>query len=439
MPELWQKVDGKIRFFPHEGQQKMLKSRARVVAVIAGTQSGKTSSGPLWLWQEIRRRGEGDYLAISASYDLLKLKMLPEMQKLFCELLDEYIWVAGDALFKSKKDRTRIILRSAVAERGLESSTAIGAWMDEAGMDGINIGIWEALQRRLSIAEGRALITTTPYNLGWLKTAIYDKWVRGSKDIEVINFSSTMNPNFPVSEYERMKAEMPEWRFKMFYDGQFTQPAGLIYQSFDSEKHVIRPIDIPAEWERTVGVDFGYNNTVTVWCAKDPSRDVWYMYDEVLSRGKSTPEHVSKMAKFGEGLNAIYIGGAPAEEQHRRDWTDLGLPVEKPWIADVEAGINRVESLLKQDRLYVFDHCIETIEQFGSYSRRLNEADIPTKTIKNKDEYHYLDALRYAASTFNFTPDPVIQPVAPPEPSMRSKKAIKAMLKEMYPEQEPVY
>ena len=34
----------------------------------------------------MREMGEGDYLAVTATYDLLKLKFLPEMQRYFCDL-----------------------------------------------------------------------------------------------------------------------------------------------------------------------------------------------------------------------------------------------------------------------------------------------------------------------------------------------------------------
>ena len=41
----------------HAGQSRAMRSKARVVAVIAGTQSGKTVMGPHWLLREIQSRG----------------------------------------------------------------------------------------------------------------------------------------------------------------------------------------------------------------------------------------------------------------------------------------------------------------------------------------------------------------------------------------------
>jgi len=78
-----------------------------------------------------------------------------------------------------------------------------------------------------------------------------------------------------------------------------------------------------------------------------------------------------------------------------------GLSVGEPPISDVEAGINRVIALLKERRLYIFNTCTGTIDQLGTYSRVLDENGQPTDKIKDKETYHYLDALRYVASGLN--------------------------------------
>jgi len=187
-----------VDFGDHPGQTKAWNSCARFVFVIAGTQSGKTSFGPWWLWREIGNCGNGDYLAITANYDLFKLKMLPEMERVFLGLF-HWSFAKSDRVFESPdkishpgmpiKSAKRIILRSANAEGGLESSSANAAWLDECGHPDFKLDSWEAINRRLSLSQGRALGTTTPYNLGWLKTEVFDKWKVGDIDFDVIQFN----------------------------------------------------------------------------------------------------------------------------------------------------------------------------------------------------------------------------------------------------------
>jgi hypothetical protein len=391
--------DGKdLTIHMHEGQWKAHDSTRRFVFIIAGTQSGKTSYEPVWLDREITEKGRGDYLAVTATYDLLKMKFLPELQNYFCHLFGWEYSASERTIWRQDKPRmfTRIIMRSADAEGGLESASAKGALFDECGQDGVKVSAWEALLRRLSLSQGRVLAGTTPYNLGWLKTQIFDRWRGGDPDTQVIQFKSTMNPAFPREEYERARRTLPTWKFEMFYNGEFSRPAGMIYEDF-SQNHIIPSFDIPASWARYLGVDFGAVHTAKIYIAQDPASKLNYLYREALDGNMTTAQQVASVRQYNEN-NLLAWGGAKSETQQRMDWGAAGLGVGEPNISDVEAGINRVIALLKEKRLFVFSSCAGIIDEFGTYSRELDTGGQPTEKIKNKSDYHHLDALRYVAS-----------------------------------------
>ena len=90
----------------HSGQLQACDSEKRIVAVLSGTQAGKTSFGPWWLLREVEREGPGDYLAVTATFPLLKLKMLPEFLALFRERLQLGEWRAVDRVFIFDPDAT---------------------------------------------------------------------------------------------------------------------------------------------------------------------------------------------------------------------------------------------------------------------------------------------------------------------------------------------
>ena len=246
---------------PHAGQWRAWQSDKRFVVMLAGTQGGKTSFLPWWLAREIMRKGAGDYLAITTSYDLFKLKFLPEMRNVFEHTLRIGRWWAGNRIIElcdpegrflaKHADDTmwgRIILRSVQGKGALESATAKAAIFDEAGQDEATLEDWEAIIRRLSLAQGRCLIGTTLYNLGWLKSELYDPWIRGeADDVEIIQFASVLNPAFPVDEFERVQARMQDWRFQMFYLGQFAMPPSMIYGCVTPD-HWIDDFTIPYDW-----------------------------------------------------------------------------------------------------------------------------------------------------------------------------------------------
>lgn len=408
-PELYQVNNTTLQYRLHPGQARAWRSKRRFVFVIAGTQSGKTSFAPLWLDREIDQQGHGDYLAATATYDLFKLKFLPEMRRYFVDLMAWKEDKSDRVFWREYKPRMfdRIILRSAASEGGLESATVKAAVLDECGQDEFRITAWEAVQRRLSLSRGRVLGTTTPYNLGWLKQEIYDRWRNGEPDYHVIQFRSIDNPAFPRDEYDRAKASRPLWKFLMFYDGQFTRPAGMIYEDFidayrETGGHKVHAFEIPPYWPRYMGADFGPVHTATIWLAEDPQAQVYYLYLETLEGGMTTRQHVTRAQERAIGVNLVRAtGGAGSEDQYRMDWTDAGLDIQEPSIKEVDPGIDRVIELIKAHRLYVFDTAKMTLDELGTYSRKVDEFGQPTNEIKDKAKFHLLDALRYNVVGFS--------------------------------------
>lgn len=420
--QLWQVLpNGQLDVTPHAGQWRVWKSPARFVAMLAGSQSGKTSFGPLWLWREIQQEGPGDYLAVTSTFPLLKLKMLPEFLRLFEQTLKLGTWHGSDRVFTYHDGETRIIFGTASHPESLESATAKGGWLDECGQDDFRLESWEAVNRRTTLHHGRLLMTTTPYNLGWLKQQVYDRWQAGDADYDVIQFESTANPAFPTDEYERLRRTLPAWKFDMFHRGLMARPAGLIYGDFvdtyrEEGGHKVRPFTIPPEWPRYGGLDFGGVNTARLMLAKDPLANVFYLYAENLDGGKTTAEHAVAAHTATLGTNLIgWYGGSGSEDQQRRDWTAAGIYVQEPPLSTtagtnrdgiVEAGIDRVIALFKTQRLYIFDHCTGTLDELGTYRREFDQvSQEPTKKIKDKANYHRLDALRYVVQCLE-TPPP---------------------------------
>ena len=406
---------GQLVLHFHAGQAAAWRSTARFTWMLAGTQSGKTAMSPIWLWREIRTRGPGDYLAVTSTFPLLKLKMLPEYIRFFRDTLHLGEWHAMDKTFvfdgnrcadhfqeaKWRNEPGRIIFGSGVNPEGLESATAKGAALDECGQDNFRLESYEAIERRLSLHQGRVLGGTTIYNLGWIKQKVYDPWQAGDPNHNVIQFSSTENPIFPKAEYERQRKLLPSWKFDMFYRGRMAKPAGLIYGDYSDEYvehggHKVRPFAIPSHWPCAVGVDFGAVNTALLWLAKDPETRCYFVYRERHGGVLSSKEHARLAKKVSEHERIVsWYGGAKGESQQRMDWTVAGVRVEEPPVSDVESGIDRTTGLLRERRLFVFDTCIGTRDELGTYSRPTDEQGEPLDGIKDKARFHRLDALRY--------------------------------------------
>lgn len=392
-----------VKFLPHKGQKRALKSRARFVLVLAGTQGGKTVMGPWWLLREMIIKGPGDYMVVGPNYPLMKKKVLPELLILFQSKLKIVEYRAADKIFHINKygekflfgeeqdSSTQIFIGHAEDSESLESATAKAAWLDEPGQKRFKFASWEAILRRLSIHEGRALLTTTPYTLGWLKNELHDK--EDGKEIKVINFDSISNPAFPKKEYEKRLASMPRWKFNMMYKGLFTRPEGMIYDCFE-EHHKVKRFQIPSHWSIYAGMDFGGVNTAAVFLAHDPEADIYYLYRSYKAGGRTAKEHGEYI--WEPQLKHV-IGGTKSEQQWRDEFIHANLFVHEPPISDVEVGINRVYSMLKKNKLFIFDDIAGVIDELEQYARVLDDNDQPTEKIEDKNSYHYCDALRYIA------------------------------------------
>jgi hypothetical protein len=264
--------------------------------------------------------------------------------------------------------------------------------------------------RRLSIHEGRALITTTPYDLGWLKQLLWDPWQEAKRNhplIEVVRFDSIENPAFPRREFERARATLPAWKFDLFYRAIFTRPAGLIYNSFDEKLHKCPRFNIPPEWPRFVGIDFGGVNTAAVFFAEErigmkPTGRL-IAYREYKSGDRSAAEHCYHLMK-GEPRIPLCAGGSASEGQWRREFAHggtvkgvrvAGLPIHGPMQPDVEVGINRVYGAFVLNQIAVFDDLRGVLDELLSYSRELDEMGEVTEKIDAKETFHFCDAIRY--------------------------------------------
>jgi hypothetical protein len=402
-----------------------MDSDKRFILVLAGTQSGKTALGPHWLFREIQEKGPGDYAVIGPSFELLEKKALPEFKRYFEGWLKLGKYTGSPVrCFRFSKDGLRrtfgrsdlpctVYFGYAAKPESLESATYKGVWCDEAGQKDFKDASWDALRRRLSIHQGRALITTTPYDLGWLKVRLYDAWKAGDPEIDVIQFRSISNPAFPIEEYEAARQRLQPWRFALFYDAVFTKPAGTIYDCFDETKHVLDFPHAPGNWRRFVGLDFGNVNTAACFLAEDPLTQRLIVYatyhtgnkpvedwDEEGQKREGHASAIRRKAQLSKGTEVFYVGGSRSEDEWRSKFINAGLSVMQPFVSDVEVGIDSVYEAIQSGMLYVHKGCDKLINDLNSYRRELDDNGEPTEKIENKETWHRLDALRYAISHF---------------------------------------
>ncbi len=402
----------------HPGQARVYASAKRFPIMLGGPQSGKTSMEPIWLLREIKdtaKAGElNDYLVVEATYDLFKLKMLPEFLDFFVRQLaigrywaeDKLIELAEDLVpgkFKAKRGTDamwgRIILRSADSKAGLESATVKAAVMDEFGLPEYNRQTWEAVQRRLSLNMGRCLIATTLYTAGWKDTEIQALVKTG--DGEIISVSSADNPAFPKEEYERQRAKLPGWKFNMMYRGIISKPVGLVYSCFDKALDVVDRRPIPKEWPVYVGHDFGTANPAALFYAQDPGSGILYLFAEYKpGSGYSTADNVREWKEITMGYRVVArVGGSHQEEEIREAYRMHDWPIQEPPPTGInrKAGILHAFGLHREHKIKVFRDMDNYQDEISTFAYKLSDKNEPEE-IENEPTFHLMAAERYVGS-----------------------------------------
>lgn len=405
-------------FKPHEGQWPAWSAPTlslatglgfKVVALIAGTGGGKTFFGPRWLWREILQDPTADYLVISRTYGNLQRVALPETVKFLKALGVKGKLFKGASIEYRLPQGGRIMFGSADKPWSLEGVHVKACWLDEAGQ--MPYEAWRVAMRRTGFHRGPILITTTPYNLGWLKTEVYDPFVRGDKHVFVAQFRSIDNPMYPKEEYELARRTMPAWKFKMFYQGVFQRPAGLIYDVYNQDRHMVDPFDIPGHWIRKIGLDFGFrpNPTAALWIATDPDTNYDFVYREMYVYEKFFRQNAQLIRDLSvlpdgepEDIRAIYAD--PARPDGIEEMNEVLSGWVKVYAADnsVMAGIETVYSKMAGDEanpgLYFFrgavPHTVDEVETY-IWEGSEDEDKITIKEAPLKKDDHCMDALRY--------------------------------------------
>ncbi len=423
-PELMEVRKGEeLHLNLNKAQRAVWKSDKRFVFLFSGTQSGKTSFAPHWLFREIKRTATqfnpekpdelNDYLVVTSTFPLLNLKLLPAFRLVYEDILKIGTYNKSERVFyfNYNKCKGRIIFCSAENPESMESATAKAAVLDECGQIQFRKEAWDAVLRRLSLARGRVLGITTLYTGGgWLKNEIYDPWKRQDdvgQTIDVFQYPSTVNPKFSSEEFERAKATLAPWLFSLLYLGIYANPVGLIYDSFNTEVWLINRNKSPIQpnWAYYCGMDFG-NDTAALFYACDPSTGFMYLDKEYLGTGKTTQQHADLLKEISRNLNLIKcVGGKgdKGDDGWRGDFSQAGWPVYMPSEQHVEVGIQRVYAWHKLNKLFVFSDLYEYLREKQSYSYKLGSDNSSTGEIENKQRFHLMDAERYILGEFNLS------------------------------------
>lgn len=404
---------------PHAGQAAFHRLACRFAILLAGVRAGKTYAAAREFLRRVfadrhRKDGPLHYWCVAPTYGIGKV----QLRELFSALGGETgelvaSWRKTDRELRLVGD---ILIEFKTAERpeNLVGVGLDGLWIDEAAR--LKPEAWlGGLRMRLSDHRGWTIFSTTPLGRNWFYYEVIRRAEEFSPisdpDYGMVRFHTADNTAVPglVEEVEMARRTLPERYFRREYEADLTCFAGMVFDEFDPDIHVLSPRNrlgvqaAPAELvEVRAGVDWGFRNPGAIVVLGKDGDGAWYVLDEKVEAGlpvsaEAGPSWVGYARqlsrKYKIGRFACDPSGASFISAFRR----AGLPAH-PAENNVAAGIQAVATLLHADpqtgwpSLFIQPNCTHLLDEIGAYAWDDDtEGEQPQKVND-----HAVDALRYA-------------------------------------------
>lgn len=218
------------------------------------------------------------------------------------------------------------------------------------------------------------------------------------------------NPHLDAAYWEMLKT-LPEDLARAWRMGDWNIFAGQVFREWSAARHVVEPFEIPSNWIRYRGVDWGERNPwCCLWLAQDPDNGRVIVYREEYETGLTDRRQARRILDVtgdGERIRATYADPSMWTE---RNMENKVFSTAKEYAAEgvylTRADNNRIQGKRKvteylsnlRDKapgLQVFRTCENLIRTLPALVHdKVNVEDVDTK-----GEDHAYDALRYALTS----------------------------------------
>ena len=362
----------------HRKQNEVFQDTHRFRVVCAGRRSGKTVLGHVTIL-DWATKAVGLYWIISPTYRQAKQIHWRHLQH----------FIPRDWVLKKNEVELSITLKngSIIELKGAENPDALrgvklrGLVIDEIASIRNWEWLWsEVLRPTLTDYQSPALFISTPkgYN------HFYELYQAGQIDngdggYKSWRFTSYDNPYIPKGEIDNAKKELTEDTFAQEYLADFRKHTGLAHKQWDREIHLIESFDVPNEWNRGRGFDFGdVHYTASVRIAID-GEDNWFLETSYMDNNKDTKQHAEAILSMDYGLPFIPCWGDPSGKQ----WME--------YFRLHNLNINPADKTIGQGFRGWVEFCVEKINE-GLISHPGHTVRLPDgRTIENAPKFFVLN------------------------------------------------
>jgi phage terminase large subunit-like protein len=306
--------------------------------------------------------------------------------------------------------------------------------------------IYGECKARLVDYGGSFWLTMTPVDgMTWTYDEIFEPSIGGNNPlIDVVVVDMTDNPHIGQEEIAEFLEGLDEEERIIRGKGEYIAIGGLVFKFFNSEQHVIDPINPynVRTWTIYQSLDHGFNNP-TAWLWHAVSSDgIVITFDEHYKSEMTVEQHakviLAKEQHYREqyGITPFLRVADPAVKQRSAitgysiqiEYSLQGLDLALGQLRSVDAGLNRMNTYLQNNKWYITSNCPNLLKEMRKYKRKtymtqkLRDRNNAYEEPMKKDD-HAIDSARYF---FSFMPE--LAPLMPGEKAPMSKDDVARLM-----------
>ena len=292
---------------------------------------------------------------------------------------------------------------------------------------------WNYLASRLRTTDSTIIpymrCTANPGGVGahWVKKryidpSLHDTSFQGADGLTRKFIPARLEDNPYLAEdgrYEQMLKALPPTQRKQLLEGNWDVNEGAAFTEFTLDEHVISPFEIPLNWERLKGIDYGYaSESACIWAAVDPSDGTLIVYRELYQKGLTGQDLGQRITEM-ELQDPFSVSGVLDTSAWNRTGTTgptVGETLVRQGHKLRRADKNRIQGKIQiheylrlqvtgRPKLQIFNNCPNLIRELQSIPLdQSNPEDVDTKAPD-----HAYDALRYLIMSRPRVNDPLSQ------------------------------
>jgi phage terminase large subunit-like protein len=304
--------------------------------------------------------------------------------------------------------------------------------------------IFGECKARLVDYNGRYWLTMTPVDgMTWTYDEIFEPGINGDPLIDVIVVDMTDNPHINQEAIDDFLAGLDEEERIIRGKGEYIAIGGLVFKYFNSERNIIDPtIPRGRGWTYYESLDHGFNNpTAWLWHAVSPDGTV-VTFDEHYRSEMTVDQHAKvvlakeQLLREQYGITPYLRVADPAIKQRSAvtgysiqiEYSLQGLDLALGQLRSVDAGLNRMNTYLKNGKWYITSNCVNLLKEMRKYKRKtFMSAKMAERNNKQEDpmkkDDHAIDSARYF---FSFMPE--LKPLQAGESPSMSKEDLAKMM-----------